>query len=111
MPPQETSGFASDAMAALSAAHGSPFLADFNAARVIWGRADAWRGEEPTLAQRAWNGLQYSAAGAEQWGPAEQMVLESAQVEFDARQRLAFSGNVDGFVNPEYWVLKEILSK
>lgn len=67
------------------------FLEDCNSARAIWGRADAWRGEEPTLAQRAWKGLQYSAAKAEQWGPTEQLSLESARVEFDARQRLAFS--------------------
>jgi len=79
--------------AELGAAPCSPFLADFNAARVIWGRADAWRGEEPTLAQRAWNGLQYSAAKTDQWGPPEQMALESAQVEFEARLRLAFSAN------------------
>jgi len=71
----------------------SAFLRDFSDARVIWGRADAWRGEIPTLAMRAWKGLQYSAAHADDWGRHEQVSLESAQIEFEIRQRPAFSSN------------------
>jgi len=74
-----------------SAFHGvpcSPFLADCRDARAVWSRKDAWSGDEPTLAQRAWSGLQYSAANVEQWSDVDQAALE-----FDVRQRLAFSAN------------------
>jgi hypothetical protein len=77
----------------LSGASCTPFVADCRAARAVWGREDAWSGDAPSLAQRAWQGLQYSAANAEQWSTGDQISLESARIEFDARQRLAFSAN------------------
>jgi len=57
-------------------------------ARAVWGRADAWRGAPPNLAQRAWSGLLYAVAYGHALSEVEKILLESATLEFSRLQEL-----------------------